>query len=102
MLGHLLKKGYIMENHNKELQKDHDYVVKAVREMLLDFEAKDVRTDLAIHTSLCVILDTAIDSSPDRRELFGLISSAMSAAYEVNSAHHEECTALTNKDDLVH
>lgn len=88
---------------DKKLKKDHQHVVNKVRKLIIDCEEKDIRLDLVLHTALTVMFDAALDTAPDKRTLFGLLSSSMAGAWEANMEHIKDEDVLdeskpSNKD----
>lgn len=91
----------------KDLRADMDYVVKHITELLTKFNDKEIPLNLVLHTTISLLYDVAIDTAPDRRTLFGLLSSAMAAAYESNMKDYEDSDKKLDeteatKEDLVH
>lgn len=91
---------------DKKLKKDHNHVVSKVRDLIVDCEEKDIRLDLVLHTALTVLFDTALDTAPDKRTLFGLISTSMAAAYEANMEYIKDEDVLDeskpSEEDFIH
>ena len=79
-----------------QIKEQHDLVCMRIQELLRKFSEEGVRTDLVLHASLCVVLDYALDSAPNKATLFGLIASAMAAAHESNGERKEE------EDEVLH
>jgi len=73
-----------------ELDLQHEYVIKKIQKFLKDCHEENVRTDLVIFASLTVILDYALETTPDKETLFGLIATCMSAAYDAYTNQHNE------------
>ena len=83
-----------------QIKEQHDLVCKRIQELLKDFSEEGVRTDLVLHASLCVVLDYALDSAPNKATLFGLIASAMAGAHEAHS--DQECEECEKEDEGLH
>ena len=80
-----------------QIKEQHDLVCMRIQELLRKFSEEDIQTDLVLHASLCVLLDYALDSAPNKLSLFGLIASAMAAAHESNGEREEE-----EEDEVLH
>ena len=52
------------------------------------------------------MFDTALDTAPDKRTLFGLISTSMAAAYEANMEYIKDEDVLDeskpSEEDFIH
>jgi len=91
---------------DKKLKKDHQHVVDKVRKLLVECEEKDIRLDLVLHTAFTVMFDTALDTAPDKRTLFGLMATSMAAAYEANMEYIKDEDVLDESKpsdkDFIH